>query len=163
MEQRLTVMPSKTRALYWSVLRISNCTFRQTACESSPCQNGGECKPIYASQGYRCDCNEPYSGENCHELGEWMTRFAHDVVESEGCEYLVGRIVTTASRKKKIRTRLACEAYFSTDTAAPITRKSQLKTVMSNTCNYSSVNGSGEGERRSELLSDRKKNLFMLV
>jgi len=36
-------------------------------CESSPCQNGGTCRPVYEKNDYACDCHEGVLGTNCEK------------------------------------------------------------------------------------------------
>ena len=37
-------------------------------CGPNPCQNGGSC--IDAVNGYKCDCKDGYTGDNC-QTGEY--------------------------------------------------------------------------------------------
>ena len=41
----------------------------QSACDSSPCQNGGKCAPDFSGNAMKCVCPREYVGDTCGRSG----------------------------------------------------------------------------------------------
>ena len=76
---------------------VSLCQASATACIHSPCANGGECTavPPYMG-GFRCNCAEGYSGDDCSEGGPEFIVPEPSLRELAGERLLIGTAANIA-------------------------------------------------------------------
>lgn len=48
-----------------------HCDINKDECQGQPCSNGGEC--IDETDGFRCQCNEGFTGETCGGFNSTVT------------------------------------------------------------------------------------------
>ena len=53
----------------------ANCNLRTTACQSSPCRNGGACRDVPAVGGFACNCTDEYEGVACETAKRCVQSF----------------------------------------------------------------------------------------
>ena len=68
----------------------------QSPCESSPCQDGGTCRPLYDKNDMVCDCSDGRNGTHCEKGNDLDVIFSHHPIE---CDSLFARTLFQGSAK----------------------------------------------------------------